>query len=109
MPQVLMYKDRAIIFDPNEYNGQDWSHDFVTAAIEECHDFLPSDWYIIHTKDEGRVIVVGRKKYEDMLNLQPYWVFRITADPVDERNDWQWLVFDVIRDSAAKTYSFQIP
>ena len=109
MPKVKMYEDEAIIFDPNEYQGRDWASDFVRAAIEKCHDFLPGDWYIDNTSEDGRIITVGREKYREMMNLQPFWVFHITADPVDERHDWQWLVFDVFRDEARQVFSFQIP
>ena len=35
MPEQVLYKDHAVIFDPNEYGGQDWHSDFVRQAIEE--------------------------------------------------------------------------
>ena len=109
MLKVKMYENEAIIFDPNEYQGKEWASDFVRAAIEKCHDFLPYDWYVVNTMEDGRVITVAREKYREMMNLQPYWVFCITADPVDERHNWQWLVFDVFRHNHSEVYSFQIP
>lgn len=104
----ILFQDYAVIIDPNEYQGQDWSHDFVTAAIEECYDFLPDDWEILNVSENKRVITVVRKKYEDGQNLQPFWIFNIKADPVDDVDN-QWLVFDVMLDTAWKHYRFQLP
>ena len=109
MPHHLLFKDRAVPFDPNEYQGQDWSVDFVAAAIAQCYDFLPDDWYVEYFSQDRRTIVVQRKAYEDGYNLQPQWIFNITADPIDEHDDNQWLVFDVYLDEAHTVYAFQIP
>lgn len=109
MPKHTLYKDHAVIFDPNAYGGVDWYADFVSVAIEECYDFLPSDWVIHHVYEEGTItIVVKREKYADGHNLQPFWHFKITADPVDD-NDNQWLVFDVDLFTANRLYRFQMP
>jgi len=116
MPTTKIYENRAILIDPNEYaNG--WEHpmlqiDFVTAAIEECHNFLPSDWYVEgfcgSAEYNNITIVVGLKRYKDRENLQPLWNFRLIADPIDEDGE-QWIVFDVTRWEPNNLYSFQLP
>ena len=109
MPKHILYKDHAVIFDPNAYGSSDWYKDFISAAIEECYDFLPSDWVINQVNEEGPItIIVKREKYADGYNLQPFWHFKISADPVDD-NDNQWLVFDVVLDTATRLYRFQMP
>ncbi len=112
MPLTKMYENRAILIDPNEYaNG--WEHpllhiNFVTAAIEECHNFLPPDWYVLGYDEPNKTIVVGLKRYENRMNLAPWWSFVITADPLDNDED-QWIVFDVVRFEPSKIYNFQLP
>ena len=109
MPKNIIYKDHAVIFDPNAYGGLDWHSDFVKIAIEECYDFLPDDWIIHHAfDDEQEIIIVKRKKYSAGYNLQPFWHFKITADPIDD-NDNQWIVFDVILHTPHRLYRFQMP
>lgn len=112
MPTNKMYEGRAIIFDPNEY-PDGWDNltaqkDFIAAAIEECHHFLPEDWYIQDYHEDSRTIVVGLERYQDCYNLQPVWNFIMTADPVDE-DDTQWIVYDVVRWQPNNLYSFQMP
>lgn len=109
MPVQVLYKDHAVIFDPNEYGGQDWHSDFVRQAIEECYNFLPDDWKIHHVFDENGIrIVLTREKYADGYNLQPFWHINITADPIDD-NDNQWMVFDVVLHTPHRLYRFQMP
>lgn len=107
-----MYVDRAVQFDPNGYpNGFDNPialMDFIAAAVDECHGFLPHDWYLKTYHQETRTIVVGLERYEDSIGLQPIWNFVLTADPLEE-DDTQWVVFDVVRYDPQSLYSFQIP
>ena len=107
-----MYKDRAVIFDPNGYpNGWEnliTQNDFIAAAINECHSCLPDDWYVEGYYEDSRTIVVGLERYKDRRNLQPLWNFVLTADPLEE-DGTQWIVFDVVRWQPNNIYSFQIP
>lgn len=118
MPTTRMYEDRAVIFDFNDYpEGLECpqaQQDFITAANEECHSFLPPDWYIEGyyggTAQDGayRTIVVGLERFKDCMNLQPLWNFSLTADPLDD-DETQWIVFDVTRWQPPNLYSFQMP
>lgn len=109
MPKYTLYKDHAIIFDPNAYGGANWYADFVRVAIEECYDFLPDDWVIHHVIDEeSKTIIVKRDKYAEGRNLQPFWHFKIVADPVDDIDN-QWLVFDIDLYTSNRVYRFQMP
>jgi hypothetical protein len=115
MPTTKMYEGRAIQIDPNEYpntwTNADFIYDFITAANEQCHHFLPHDWYVNGVYEDSRTIVVGLERYKEGLNLQPLWNFRLTADPYEENvtGDRQWIVFDVVRWQPDTVYSFQIP
>jgi hypothetical protein len=115
MEATAMYKNKAVMFDPNEYPGG-WENlqalnDFVYKANQECDGFLPDDWYIegpqMINEEPARWIIVYLKRYEDGLNLQPYWVFQLVADPVDDLDE-QWIVFDVTRYECDTMYRFQI-
>ena len=116
MEATEMYKDRAVIFDPNGYpDGWDNPYtinDFISTAIQECDGFLPDDWYVdmedTTMVDDDRFIVVKLQRYEDGQNLQTFWVFKLNADPVDDLDN-QWIVFDVLRLDAHKMYRFQMP
>ena len=118
MPTTKMYENRAVLFDFNEYPDglENFTalQDFVTAALNECHHCLPDDWYVEGyyggsvIDGDGRTIVVGLKRYEDFGNLQPLWNFSLTADPIDKQ-DRQWIVFDVVRWQPNNIYSFQTP
>lgn len=113
-----MYKERAVIFDFNEYtDGLEnpiAKINFILAANQECHNFLPPDWYVegyyggSAVDDDGRTIVVGLERYKDRQNLQPLWNFKLIADPLED-DDTQWIVFDVVRWTPDNIYSFQIP
>lgn len=112
MPTNKMYEGRAVIIDPIDY-PQEWETeqfhlDFITAAIKECHFFLPPDWYIEGFYADSRTIVVGLERYKDSMNLQPLWNFVLTNGPVDE-DGTQWIVFDVVRWQPSKLYNFQLP
>ena len=110
MNKHTLYKSHAVVFDPNSYQGLDWSTDFVEKAIEECYDFLPDDWVIYDQYNEDtKIIVVTRKKYADYDNLQPFWYFILKADPIDEYTDEQWIVFDVELHTPNHLYGFQMP
>jgi len=119
MPTTKMYEGRAVIFDFNDYpDGLEnpiAQAEFILAANEQCHYFLPPDWYVegyyggTVTDGDSRTIVVGLERYKEGLNLQPLWNFRLTADPYEEEQERQWIVFDVVRWDPDKLYSFQIP
>ena len=116
MEATEMYKNCAVTFDPNGYpNGWDnpyTMNDFISTAIQECHGFLPDDWYVDFEDstmvDDDRFIVVKLQRYEDGQNLQPYWIFQLTADPVDDLDN-QWIVFNVNRYEASTMYRFEMP
>jgi hypothetical protein len=118
MPTTKMYSERAVIFDFAEYpEGLETTQahiDFVAAANEECHSFLPPDWYVkgyfggTSVDGASRTIVVGLERYKDSMNLQPLWNFVLTADPLED-DDTQWIVFDVVRWQPDNLYSFQLP
>ena len=119
MPTTKMYEGRAVIFDFNDYpDGLEnpiAQTEFILAANEECDSFLPPDWYIKGyyggTAQDGdnRTIVVGLERYKEGMNLQTLWNFRLIADPYEEEQERQWIVFDVVRWDPDKLYSFQIP
>lgn len=113
-----MYEGRAVIFDFNDYpDGLEnpiAQINFILKANEECHSFLPPDWYVegyyggAAVYGDSRTIVVGLERYKDHQNLQPLWNFVLTADPVDQ-DDTQWIVFDVVRWQPTTLYNFQLP
>ena len=120
MPTTKMYENRAVIFDFNDYpDGLEDAiahQDFVAKANEQCHSFLPPDWYVEGyyggsvIDGDGRTIVVALERYKDGQNLQPLWNFKLIADPYEENvtGDRQWIVFDVVRWEPTTTYSFQL-
>ena len=118
MPTNKMYERRAVVFDFNDYSDglEDAvaQIDFISKAIEECHGFLPHDWYIEGyyggTAQDGdnRTIIVGLERYKNHLNLQPLWNFKLIADPLED-DDTQWIVFDVVRWQPTTLYSFDLP
>lgn len=116
MEATVMYKDRAIIFDPNCVPGG-WDNPnavnmFIREAVLECDGFLPTDWVVdwdyTILNDQPMVIEVRLQRYADGQNLQTRWAFNLVADPVDDLDN-QWIVFDVIRFDAHRTYRFQMP
>ena len=118
MPTNKMYEGRAVVFDFNDYpDGLEDAVaqiDFITKANEECHNFLPPDWYVEGyyggTAQDGdnRTIIVGLERYKNHLNLQPLWNFKLIADPLED-DDTQWIVFDVVRWQPTTLYSFEMP
>ena len=119
MPTTKMYEGRAVVFDFNDYpdgleNSIAQINFILKANEEECHSFLPPDWYVIDyhggTAQDGdnRTIVVGLERYKSHQNLQPLWNFRLIADPVED-DGTQWIVFDVVRWQPNKLYSFEMP
>jgi hypothetical protein len=113
MPTIKMYEGRAVIIDPSSYpdglETEQFHLDFIAAANEACHFFLPPDWYVEGYYEDSRTIVVGLERYKEGMNLQPLWNFRLTADPYEEEQERQWVVFDVVRWQPDTVYSFQIP
>jgi|694.fasta_scaffold05523_22 hypothetical protein len=113
MPTTKMYEGRAVIHDFNDYpyglENPIAQIEFILKANEACHFFLPPDWYVEGYYEDSRTIVVGLERYKEGLNLQPLWNFRLTADPYEEEQERQWIVFDVVRWQPDTVYSFQIP
>lgn len=120
MPTTKMYEGRAVIHDFNDYPPDGLENriaqiEFILKANEACHFFLPHDWYVEgyygDTAQDGnnRTIVVGLERYKEGMNLQPLWNFRLIADPYEEEQERQWIVFDVVRWEPDTLYSFQIP
>jgi len=113
MPTTKMYEERAVIFDFNEYpdglENPTAIINFVSVANQECHSFLPPDWYVKDYHQDSRTIVVGLERYKQLANLQPLWNFKLIADPYEENvtGDRQWIVFDVVRRQPSTYYSFQ--
>lgn len=116
MEATVMYKNRAVIFDPNSIPGG-WDNpntinQFIATAIKECDGFLPTDWLVdwdyTITDSAPVVIEVKLQRYADGQNLQTRWVFNLMADPVDDVDN-QWIVFDVIRFDAHRVYRFEMP
>ena len=108
-----MYKNKAVIFDPNEY-PDGWANlqtqeAFIAKAVEHCDGFLPDDWYIDEPQmiydEPARWIVVYLKRYADGQNLQTYWVFQLLGDPVDDLDN-QWITFSVTRYECETFYRF---
>jgi hypothetical protein len=116
MPTTKMYEGRAVIHDFNEYPDglENFTAlaDFVAKANEECHSFLPPDWYVEGyngcAEYNNRTIIVGLERFRTHANLQPLWMFKLIADPVED-DDTQWIVFDVMRWQPSTLYSFQTP
>jgi hypothetical protein len=112
MPTTKMYEGRAVIFDPNDYpdglKNKVAQLLFIHQANEQCHSFLPPDWYVEGYYEDSRTIVVGLERFKSHQNLQPLWNFRLIADPVED-DGTQWIVFDVVRWQPDNIYSFQIP
>ena len=108
MPTTKMYEGRAVIHDFNDYPPDGLENpiaqiEFILKANEECHFFLPHDWYVEGYYEDSRTIVVGLERHKKGMNLQPLWNFVLTADPIDE-DEMQWIVFDVVRCEPSKVY-----
>lgn len=110
-----MYKDRAVIFDPNSVPGG-WENPnainmFIREAVLHCDGFLPTDWVVEFDNcilDSAPIVIEVRlHRYDGGQNLQPRWIFNLVADPVDDMDN-QWIVFDVIRFDYQPTYRFQM-
>jgi hypothetical protein len=113
MEATEMYKNKAVIFDPNEYPGG-WENlqtqeAFIAKAVEHCDGFLPDDWYLDEPQmindEPARWITVYLKRYADGQNLQTYWVFQLLGDPVDDLDN-QWITFNVTRYEYETYYRF---
>jgi hypothetical protein len=102
----MLFSEKAVMFDPNEYQGMGWYNDFVAAAIEECYDFIPDDWYIKQVDGAEKKIYVQRHKYDDKDPFAPAWLFEFLSDPTDD-DDNQWIVFNVSIIDTPTKYPFK--
>ena len=117
MPTTKMYEGRAVVHDFNDYPPDGLENpiaqiEFILKANEACHFFLPHDWYVEgyngSVEYDNRTIIVALERYRSHDNLQPLWMFKLVADPLED-DDTQWIVFDVVRYEPSTLYSFQTP
>ena len=123
MTVSTLYQNRAVVFNPNNYpngwNNNDAVNDFVKKVIAECYHFLPEDWVVLWDRcylDEVKPkIIVGLKRYEKSMNLQPTWHILPTQypieklHPIEEGRTREWVEFNVKIREANKFYGYQLP